>query len=155
MVERSAEKPTLARVEIELPQTFPFTTEIPIRIGDVNYGGHLGNDAVLSLAHEARVRLFARHGWTEMDVGGPGIIMVDAAVVYRAEGAWGMTLRVDVAVADLRTRGCDLVYRLSDSTSGKEIARAKTGIVFFDYAARRIVHVPEPFRTTFGEHHRT
>ncbi|GAO02722.1 hypothetical protein PSR1_01595 [Anaeromyxobacter sp. PSR-1] len=115
----------------------------------MNYGGHLGNDAVLSLVHEARVRLFARHGWTELDVGGPGILMVDAAVVYRAEGAWGMTLRVDVAVADLGSRGCDLLYRLSDAASGKEIARAKTGIVFFDYAARRVVHVPDAFRSAF------
>ena len=112
----------------------------------MNYGGHLGNDAVLSLVHEARVRLFARHGWTELDVGGPGIIMVDAAIVYRAEGVWGMTLRVEVAVADLRTRGCDLLYRLSDAATDKEIARAKTGIVFFDYAARRVVHVPEGFQ---------
>jgi acyl-CoA thioesterase FadM len=140
----------VARVEIDLPETFPFATEIPIRIGDVNYGGHLGNDAVLSLVHEARVRFFAAHGWTELDVGGPGIIMVDAAVVYRAEGVWGMTLRVEVAVADLRTRGCDLLYRLSDAATGTEIARAKTGIVFFDYAARRVVHVPDGFREVCG-----
>ncbi|ACG74477.1 esterase [Anaeromyxobacter sp. K] len=140
----------MSRVHVELPDTFAFSTELPIRIGDMNYGGHLGNDAVLSLVHEARVRLFARHGWTELDVRGPGILMVDAAVVYRAEGAWGMTLRVDVAVADLGSRGCDLVYRLSDAASGKEIARAKTGIVFFDYAARRVVHVPEAFREVFG-----
>ncbi len=140
----------MARVQIELPETFPFTTEIPIRISDVNYGGHLGNDAVLSLVHEARVRLFASHGWTELDVGGPGVIMTDAAVVYRAEGRWGMTLRVDVAVADLRSRGCDLVYRLSDQGTGEEVARAKTGLVFFDYAARRVVQVPEGFRRAFG-----
>jgi acyl-CoA thioesterase FadM len=140
----------LARVQIELPEAFAFTTEIPIRITDVNYGGHLGNDAVLSLAHEARVRLFAAHGWTETDVTGPGIIMVDAAVVYRAEGTWGMSLRVDVAVTDLQSRGCELVYRFVDVATGKEIARAKTGIVFFDYGARRIVHVPEAFRKTFG-----
>jgi acyl-CoA thioesterase FadM len=140
----------MARVEIDLPETFAFTTEIPIRIGDVNYGGHLGNDAVLSILHEARVRLFARHGWTELDVGGPGIVMVDAAIVYRAEGAWGMTLRVEVAVADLRTRGCDVVYRMSDVATGREIARAKTGIVFFDYASRRVVHAPGAFRAAFA-----
>jgi acyl-CoA thioesterase FadM len=140
----------LARVEIDLPEAFAFTTEIPVRIGDVNYGGHLGNDAVLSILHEARVRLFARHGWTELNVGGPGIVMVDAAIVYRAEGAWGMTLRVDVAVADVRTRGCDVVYRVSDVATGREIARAKTGIVFFDYASRRVVHAPEAFQTAFG-----
>ena len=46
----------MARVEIELPEQFPFATEIPIRISDINYGNHLGNDAVLSLAQEARVR---------------------------------------------------------------------------------------------------
>jgi acyl-CoA thioesterase FadM len=140
--------PAMAKVEIELPEAWLFATEIPVRISDVNYGGHLGNDAVLSIVHEARVRFFAAHGWRELEVGtgGPGIVMVDAAVVYRAEGSWGMALRVEVAAADLRTRGCDLLYRLSDAATGKEIARAKTGIVFFDYAARRVVHVPEPFR---------
>ena len=59
-----------------------YETEIPIRISDVNYGGHLGNDAVLSLAHEARVRFLALRGFSEKDVEGVGIMMVDAAVVY-------------------------------------------------------------------------
>jgi acyl-CoA thioesterase FadM len=140
----------MPRVEIELPEAFLFTTELPVRIGDVNYGGHLGNDAVLSIVHEARVRFFARHGWTELDVGGPGIVLVDAAVIYRAEGVWGMTLRVDLAAADLRTRGLDLLYRLSDVGTGKEIARAKTGLVFFDYRTRKVVHVPDAFRAALG-----
>lgn len=136
----------MARVEVTLPESFLFSTEIPIRIGDVNYGGHLGNDAVLSLVHEARVRFLRAHGYGELDVDGAGIVMVDAAVVYRAEGRYGMVLRVDVAAADVRTRGCDLVYRLADVATGQEIARAKTGIMFFDYAARRLLHMPEGFR---------
>ena len=136
----------MARVEIDLPETFPFATDLPIRIGDINYGGHLANDAVLSLAHEARVRLLAAWGFTELDVAGVGVIMADAAVVYRAEGRHGMVLRAEVAVAELRSRGVDLVYRLSDVATGAEIARVKTGLVFFDYAARRVVSAPEPFR---------
>jgi acyl-CoA thioesterase FadM len=134
------------RVQIDLPEAFPFRTEIPVRIDDINYGGHLANDAVLALAQEARVRLFATHGFTELDVGGVGILMVDAAIVYRAEGRHGMTLRVEVAFADLRSRGCDLVYRLSDAATGQEIARVKTGIVCFDHAARKVVHMPGRFR---------
>jgi hypothetical protein len=39
----------MARVKIDLPDKFIFKTEIPIRINDINYGGHLGNDAVLSI----------------------------------------------------------------------------------------------------------
>ncbi|HZZ85158.1 MAG TPA: thioesterase family protein [Anaeromyxobacteraceae bacterium] len=136
----------MARVEIELPDQFQFRTEIPIRIGDINYGGHLGNDAVLSIAQEARVRFLRSHGWTELDVQGVGLAMVDAAVVYRAEGLYGMVLGVELAPADVRTRGFDLLYRLSDLAGGGEIARVKTGLVFFDYAARRIVRMPEAFR---------
>lgn len=140
----------MARVEIPLPDTFLFRTELPVRIGDVNYGGHLGNDAVLSIAHEARVRFLAAHGFTELDVAGAGIIMVDAAVVYRAEGRYGMTLAVELAADDVRTRGCDLLYRFTDAATGQEIARVKTGIVFFDYAARKVVSMPAPFREVVG-----
>jgi acyl-CoA thioester hydrolase len=140
----------MPRVEIPLPDTFLFRTELPIRIGDVNYGGHLGNDAVLSIAHEARVRFLAAHGFTELDVAGAGIIMVDAALVFRAEGQYGMTLAVEIAADDVRTRGCDLLYRITDATTGKEIARVKTGIVFFDYATRRVVTMPAAFREVVG-----
>jgi acyl-CoA thioester hydrolase len=140
----------MARVEIELPGSFLFETEIPIRISDVNYGGHLGNDAVLSIAHEARIRFLAAHGWGELDIEGVGMMMADAAVVYRAEGKHGMTLRVRVAAADVRSRSLDLVYLMTDATTGEEIARVKTGIVLFDYRARKVVTMPARFRATLG-----
>ena len=136
----------MTRVEIDLPEHFLFSTEIAIRISDINYGNHLGNDAVLSLAQEARVRWLASHGFGELDVAGIGIVVADAAVIYRAEGKYGMVLRVEVAYADVRSRGCDLLYRFTDTATGREIARAKTGIIFFDYAARKVAHMPEVFR---------
>jgi acyl-CoA thioesterase FadM len=140
----------MARVEIELPGSFLFETEIPIRVGDVNYGGHLGNDAVLSIVQEARARFLAAHGLSELDAGGPGIIVADAALVYRTEGRWGMRLRVAIAAAEVRTRSVDLLYRLTDVESGSEIARAKTGILFFDYRARKVVSMPAAFRAAIG-----
>ncbi len=136
----------MPRVELALPATFPFVTEIPIRISDINYGNHLGNDAVLSLAQEARVRWLAGHGWTELDIAGLGIVVTDAAVIYRSEGTYGMVLRAELAWADVRSRGCDLLYRFTDAATGREIALAKTGILFFDYRARKVAHLPAPFR---------
>ncbi len=140
----------MARIEIALPARFPFPTAIPIRIGALNYGGHRGTDAVLAIAHEARVRFLAAHGWTELALAGVGILMIDAAIQYRAEGFHGMTLRVDVAPADVRTRDCDLLYRLADAATGREIARVKTGIVFTDRKTGRLVRMPDPVRAVLA-----
>lgn len=135
----------MPRIRLDLPESFPFSTDLPVRVSDLNYGGHLGNDALLSLLHEARVRFLQRHGFTEGDVDGPGILMTDAAIVYSSQGFWGDILTVDVAVSDISRCGCDLLYRVTNRTSGREVARAKTGIVFYDYRARLITRVPEAF----------
>ena len=137
----------MSRVRLKLPDQFLFTTEIPLRVSDINYGGHLGNDAVLSLAQEARMRFLRSHGWTEQDVTGVGIIMTDAVVVYRSEAFYGDVLTIDVAVADIGEIGCDFLFRMVNKASGKEIARGKTGIVFFNYANRKPSSVPAEFRS--------
>jgi acyl-CoA thioesterase FadM len=135
----------MPRVKIDLPESLPFATEIAVRITDINYGGHLGNDAMLGLLHEARVRFFAAHGWKESDVDGVGIIMTDAAIVYKAEVFHGETLRFEVGVSDLQRVGCDIVYRVLKMPSGELAAEAKTGIVFFDYKTRKVQKAPLRF----------
>ncbi len=141
----------MARVKIELPKKFIFKTEIPIRIDDINYGGHLGNDAVLSIAHEARLRFLKQHNFTELNVGGAGIIMVDAAVQYKAEGLHGDIMLVEIAVADITGVGCDFVYRCTNKNTGTVIAIVKTGIVFYDYNRKKVVSVPERFISVIME----
>ncbi len=136
----------MARVKLALPETFAFTTELTVRITDLNYGGHVGNDVVLGFCHEARARYLDSLGLSELDVGGCGIIVADAVVVYRAESFAGDRLRVEVAVGEHTRHGCDLFYRLERPADRAEIARAKTGIVFFDYPERRIAKAPETFK---------
>ena len=140
----------MARVEIEVPERFDFRTELPVRVTDLNFAGHVGHDRLLSFAHEARAQLFAAHGWSELDVAGVGIVIADLAAVYSVEARYGMTLVVEVAVSSLRSRSCDLYYRLTRQDTGVEIARARTGIVFFDYAERKVAHIPEVFRAAFA-----
>jgi acyl-CoA thioester hydrolase len=139
----------MPRIKIELPKHFHFSTELSIRISDINYGGHLGNDAVLSLVHEARVRFLKQHGYTELSIEGVSIIMADAVVVYKSEGFHGDTVIIDVAVGEFQNAGCDFFYRLVNKESGSEIARVKTGIVFYDYSAKKTVAVPAKFREKF------
>jgi 4-hydroxybenzoyl-CoA thioesterase len=135
----------MGRIRVDLPERFPFRTEIPVRVDDINYGGHLGNDSVLSIAHEARLRFLRHLGYTEKDIEGVGIIMTDAAIEYQSEAFYGDTLIVEVGVADMARRSCDIVYRMRQKESDREVARVKTGVAFFDYETRRVVGVPVEF----------
>src|SRR5574343_1361251 len=140
----------MARIKIELPETFIFSTEIPIYINHINYGNHLDNAALLMLVSEARVRFFKSLGYSEMDVEGVGVIVADCAVQKRAEAFYGETLVAEFAADDFNKYGCDFVWRLSDKASGREVARGKHGIVFFDYAARKPAGVPPGFLAKVG-----
>lgn len=138
----------MPRVKLDLPARTVFTAEMPVRVTDVNYGGHLGNDSLLSILHQARVRFLKKFGFTESNIGGVGIIMSDAVLVYKAEVFYGDMLTVEIGVDDLQAVGADITYRVL--VRGKEAARAKTGIVFFDYANRKIVQTPHTFKDLFG-----
>jgi acyl-CoA thioester hydrolase len=136
----------MPRIKIEMPEEFIYNTEIPVRITDINYGGHLGNDSLLSIIHEARVRFLNHLSYSESNVEGAGIIMIDAGVQYKSESFYGDILLIEIGVMDFSKIGCDFVYKISNPNSKKEIALAKTGIVFFDYAKRKTVPVPIEFK---------
>lgn len=135
----------MARIQIDLPEQFRFSTELPLYIGHINYGGHLDNALLLSLVSEARVRFFKSLGYSELDVEGVGIVVADAAVQYKAEAFHGETMVIAMTPVDFNKYGCDLVWRMTDQASGREVARGKTGILFFDYGPRKVAPVPAVF----------
>ncbi|THF62002.1 acyl-CoA thioesterase [Pseudothauera rhizosphaerae] len=141
----------MARIHIDLPETFPFSTDIQLYLSHMNYGGHLDNALLLTVVSEARVRWLKSMGYGELDVEGLGIIVADAALQYKSEAFHGETMRVEMGPADFGKYGCDLLWRMAERDSGREVARGKTGIVFFDYQARKVAAVPEAFRRRFAD----
>ena len=139
----------MARIKIELPEHFSFTTEIPVRITDLNYGAHVGNDTILSLIHEARMQWLTKLGYTsELNIEGIGLIMADAGIEFKSELFYGEKIFASVAVAGLTKIGFDVYYKLEkgDSVDRSLIALAKTGMLCFDYQKRKLVSVPDLFR---------
>ena len=45
-----------------------FSTQLTVGIGDINYGGHVGNDRFLLFFQEARLRFLAGFGMSEAAV---------------------------------------------------------------------------------------
>jgi len=139
----------MARVIIDLPERFHFSTELHVRIGDINFFNHVGSEEMSFLMSEARSQFLRHYDYHEKDVEGCSIIMADGAVIYTSEANYGDILTIDVAVSDYSKYGCDFVYRVTNKTTGKEVCKAKNGFVFADYETRKLIEVPEKFKRLF------
>jgi len=140
----------MPRIKIDLPESFIFSTELPIYINHINYGNHLDNSALISLVSEARVRFFKSLGYSELDVEGVGVIVADVAAQYKSEAFYGEVMRISMTANDFNKYGCDLVWQIVDQASGREVARGKHGIMFFDYTERKPAGAPAAFVARMG-----
>ena len=136
----------MPRIQFELPEQFTFSTEIQIYISHVNQGGHLDNAQLLTLVSEARVRFFQALGYREAGVEGLSIVVGDIVAQYKSEGFHGETMRVEMVPADFNKYGFDIVFRMTEKDSGREVARGKLGVVFTDRETRKVAVVPDRFK---------
>ena len=137
----------MARIKLDFSDKFLFSTIIPVRITDLNYGNHLANDKVLSIIHEARIQFFQHYGYSELDFAGVSVIMGDVAIEYKNQAFYGDELLIEIGVQDFSRVSFDIIYKIS--TKDKLIAKAKTGIVTFDYQQNKVVEVPQKIKVLF------
>jgi acyl-CoA thioester hydrolase len=139
----------MARVKIEVPEKFSFQTQIPIRITDLNYGNHVGNDTILSILHEARVQYFQEFGFTELDFAATGLIMSDVAIEFKNEILYGEKIIASVSAGEFSKAMFDVFYKLEKETSQQSrilVAVAKTAMVCYDYSRKKVVPIPAEAR---------
>ncbi|MEN8224112.1 MAG: thioesterase family protein [Bacteroidota bacterium] len=114
-----------------------------IRVGDINYGGHMGNDRALLLFHDARIYFLEERGFSESDIGGPGIIMGDAHVYFKKEVFRGDELKIYVHIEDLRGLSFHMHYTVMRGE--EEVINGSTKLIAFDYSLKKVVEIPEVF----------
>ncbi|MCJ8331580.1 MAG: thioesterase family protein [Lentisphaeria bacterium] len=135
----------MPRIKLEKLDNYRFCCTLNIRVGDLNYGSHLANDAVVALAHQARIEFFESLGVTELDLGDgkTGLIMADLAVNFLAEGFLNDSLDVYCDVTELTAKSFRMCHSLV--RADEEIARVECGLLAFSYDERKVVRLPESF----------
>lgn len=136
----------MPRLRLKPLAAYSYSVELIVRITDLNYGGHLGNDRLLSLVHEARAAFLKQYGFSETDCGGVALTMADASLVYQQEAYGGDVLRFEVAAGEPTRYGFRLFYRTTRPEDGAKIALVETGMVCFDYGTKRIIPMPAAFK---------
>lgn len=128
----------MARVIIDLPKQFPFSTELDVRIQHINRGNHVGNDAMISFLNEARLRYMPEQINTLRD-SHIWMINADLSVIYKTEAFYGEVLVVEVAAAEFHKYGFDLFFRVTEKKSGREVSHAKMAMLLFDSNTRKLI----------------
>ncbi|MFM7671212.1 MAG: acyl-CoA thioesterase [Bacteroidota bacterium] len=131
--------------ELEFQEPVVFSCELTIRISDLNYGNHLGNDRIVSLLHEARVQFLSAFQYTEMNLESVGLILRDLSVVLKREMFYGDALRIETSVPEWSAVGFRMQYRVIRKEMEAEIvtALAHTTMICFDYSKKKPVRVPD------------
>ncbi len=135
----------MARIKIEIPEKISFSVTLPVRISDINYGNHLGNDAIVSFLHEVRLLWLKDGNYSEMKIENYSLIMADLAVEYKAEGFHGDRLTIYVSIGEVGRCNFDVYFTIKNQDETL-IAKAKTGMVCFDYVNKKVVSIPETFK---------
>ena len=136
----------MARIIVNLPEKFIFSTDIPVRISDNNQAGHVSWDSMFGILNEAYVQFWNNLNLPEKEGEKISRITVDAGINYKKQAYHGQTLKVEIGVAEMSSKGFDLVFKVTDAASGAEIARAKEGVLCYDYHAQKVVTIPDELR---------
>jgi acyl-CoA thioester hydrolase len=141
----------MPRVKLQEQLEYEFRHDLTVRVTDINYGGHLGNDSLVGLIHEARVHLMHDLGCNEDDLGDHkiGLIMADLVVNFVREGFLFDKLRIDSHIGEITHSSFRIFHRVVKV--GELIALAETGMIAFNYSDRKIALLPRKFLQTLDD----
>ncbi|WP_192035228.1 thioesterase family protein [Halomonas sp. YLGW01] len=134
----------MPRVRLEFPaDAILHRHSLSVRITDMNYGRHLGHDALVSLLHEARTEALASRGLREWDLEGCPSVVADLAIQYQGEAAWPDALIVETAIPPVEGKALCVYHRVVREHDQRPVATARLNLVLLDPATGKPVPVPE------------
>jgi len=133
-------------------KTFKFSILLEVRVSDVNYGGHVGNDSFIQYFQEARMKYLQQFNFSEGDIGnGIGMILTEIQCEYKAESFYSDTLHIHVRVPSMKRASFTMEYEIHRRKDDKLIAKGSSRQVAFDYNTRKPVAIPAGFKVKVQE----
>lgn len=141
-----AERVSMARVQIPLPEQFMFSTDIALHVSHMNWGGHLDSAQLLVVVSEARERFFVSLGYSQTNIEGLSLVMADAAQRYLSEAFYGDVMIVQMSISEWYDKGFDLVWKMINGSNESVVALGKSAMLFMDMAVGKPQTIPVVFR---------
>lgn len=134
--------------EIKKFERVDFSTSIPFRITDHNYGDHVANNVFVEYLHEGRVQFLSSLGYSEKNLEGVGLTLSELCVKYTKQAYYPDTLKLDISATNFRPTRFDLFCR-GYGHSGDLLLLAKTEMAAIDVETGKPIRMPEAFAERF------
>ena len=135
----------MAKIRLNQLENYRFSVQLRARVGDINYGGHVGHVELIGLLHQARVDVLTQIGLSEMNLGDDKTIMImtDIAVNYIKEIFINEEFTVEIDFREFEDDNFRIYYRIMKN--GKLTSLAETGIVTMNLASMKKTPIPIEF----------
>ncbi|WP_320046524.1 thioesterase family protein [uncultured Ilyobacter sp.] len=119
-----------------------FISKYQVRISDINYGGHMGNERALVAFQQARIEWLETLGLSELSIGEErGLIQRRANVEYLREISLGDILNVKIYPVEIRGSYFVLAHEVSNQ-DGVTVLTGNVTLGSFDYNNKRLAKIP-------------
>jgi acyl-CoA thioesterase FadM len=137
----------MTRRTIELPDTFHLHFDYRVVYSDINASSHLAADRIMPITIEAQFRFIKSLGYSDATVfEDAGLIMVHSETQYLSESHHDDVLSVAMAIDSLEGKQMEFAFAIKNKAMGKEVARLRSTLLFFDYEAKKVIEAPERFK---------
>ena len=126
---------------------FRFSILIDARYSDLDPQWHVNNVRYLTFMEQARLKYLLALGlWDGHDFNRLGMIVADIHIAYIAPMLFGETARMELRVVKMGNKSFNFEYLLTDEASGRQLAKAESVMVAYDYAGQCSVPIPADWR---------
>lgn len=124
-----------------------YTQKYIVSISDINYGGHVSNASILDYLQEGRIGYLKQLGnYSEIDIGSnTGLILAESNIKYLAEMFHGDILDIALKITNIKRSSLKFEYRIFRNS--QITIEGSTIMVGFDYEKRKIIRLPEEFKS--------
>ena len=126
-----------------------FSIPLSVRVNDLNYRNHVSHQNFFSFFEQCRAAYLSQFGYSELDIGGYGMIMAEAGCKYRQALFLNDTLQVGCRVVELKSKSFTMTYQID--RAGVVCAEGFTVNICYDYGTQKTVRLPEEFISRIRE----
>lgn len=119
-------------------------TKYRVTVGDINYGGHMGNERALLIFQQARIEWLESLGYSEVNIEGSGLIQLESHLYYLKEIFIKEELICKIVKIEMERITFNIYYEIYNE-KGEIAIKGSTKMAMFDYEKRKITRISKGF----------